>query len=323
MDTPKPSQSDQSGRTLSVGTWSGFAGANQSKVVDLLIGNGLNVCLVVAIVLLFTADGLVLGLIGALFALASLLIIGWLLRREVGRRRGLLGMSQAPRLLLMVAVAGGYLLRRPQDSVWVWIATGLALLVILSESTLRTLLGRTRSMATNLPGVPVVTKPPFNPSVVAVAPLAEALLGGILAAFGAPGWCYLLVVAGRHRARADHGRIRRPRSGPQPSGGARGAGRAREVPARVRRVLCHQERSDLSARHVVALSRTTEPAVRGDHAAPQHRAGDRQTDLGAHPGAAAPHLRRATRASGGAVDEGRVLRPEPVRPISPSSASAS
>jgi len=159
MDTPKPSQSDQPDRTLSVGTWSGFAGANQSKVVDLLISNGLNVCLVVAIVLLFTADGLVLGLIGTLFALASLLIIGWLQRREVGRRRGLLAMNLAPRLLLMVAVAGGYLLRRPQDAVWVWVATGLALLVIVSESTLRTLLGRTRSMATNLPGVPVVTKP--------------------------------------------------------------------------------------------------------------------------------------------------------------------
>ena len=162
MDTPKPSQSDQSNRTLSVGTWSGFAGANQSKVVDLLIGNGLNVCLVIAIVLLFTADGLVLGLVGALFAVVSLLIIGWLMRREVGRRRGLLGLNQAPRLLLMIAVAGGYLLRRPQDSVWVWIATGLAVLAILSESTLRTLLGRTRSMATNLPGVPVVTKPPVQ-----------------------------------------------------------------------------------------------------------------------------------------------------------------
>ena len=194
MDTPKPSQSDQPGRALSVGTWSGFAGANQSKVVDLLIGNGLNVCLVIAIVLLFAAEGLVLGLIGALFALASLLIIGWLLRREVRRRRGLLGLIQAPRLLLMIAVAGGYLLRRPQDSVWVWIATGLALLAILSESTLRTLLGRTRSMATHLPGVPDVTKPPFNPSLVAVAPLAAALLGGMLAAFAAPGWCYLLVV---------------------------------------------------------------------------------------------------------------------------------
>ena len=194
MDTPKPSQSDQSGRTLSVGTWSGFAGANQSKVVDLLISIGLNVCLVVAIVLLFTADGLVLGLIGALFALASLLIIGWLQRREVGRRRGLLGMNLAPRLLLMVAVAGGYLLRRPQDTVWVWIATGLALLAILTESTLRTLLGRTRSMATNLPGVPDVRKPPFNRNLVAQAPLAVALLGGMLAAFGVPGWCYLLVV---------------------------------------------------------------------------------------------------------------------------------
>ena len=43
--------------------------------------------------------------------------------------------------------------------------------------------------------MPVVTKPPFNPSLVAVAPLVAALLGGMLSlAFGAPGWCYLLVV---------------------------------------------------------------------------------------------------------------------------------
>lgn len=194
MDTTQPKQSGESNRTLSIRTWSGFAGANQSKVVDLLIGNGLNVGLVIAIVLLFVANGLIVGLIGAVFGLASLLIIGWLLRREVRRRRGLLGLSQAHRVLLMVAVAGGYLLRRPQDSVWVWIATGLAVLAILTESTLRTLLGRTRSMATHLPGVPDVTKPPFNRDLIAEAPLAVALLGGILAAFGAPGWCYLVVV---------------------------------------------------------------------------------------------------------------------------------
>ncbi len=272
MDTPKPSQSDQSNRTLSVGTWSGFAGANQSKVVDLLISNGLNVCLVVAIVVLFTADGLVLGLVGALFAVVSLLIIGWLMRREVGRRRGLLGMNQAPRVLLMVAVAGGYLLRRPQDSVWVWIATGLALLAILSESTLRTLLGRTRSMATNLPGVPVVTKPPVQPQH---GRGGAAGRGAARRDSGRVRCARLVLPAGRRWSAscpdADHGRVRRPRPGPQPSGGARGAGRAREVPARVRRVLCHQERSDLSARHVVAVSRTAEPAVRGDHAAPQYR----------------------------------------------------
>ncbi len=204
-------ETKRSGRLFSVATWAGFTGANQSKVVDLLMGNGLNGALALAAALLFSANGLIVGIIGATVALGAWAILGRLMRREIARKRGVLGTFQPQRVLLMVAVAGGYTLRRPDQTVWVWIATALALLVILSESTLRTMSGRTRSMATNLPGVPTVPKQPFGPNRIALAPLAEALLGGILAALGAPGWCYLIVVVAgsalmailaRHVARA-------------------------------------------------------------------------------------------------------------------------
>ena len=49
-------------------------------------------------------------------------------------------------------------------------------------------------MAVQLPGFPEVPRPPFNPTFVALAPFATAGVGVLLAATGAPGWCYLLIV---------------------------------------------------------------------------------------------------------------------------------
>jgi hypothetical protein len=40
-----------------------------------------------------------------------------------------------------------------------------------------------------------VPRPLLNPTFVALAPFAEAVVGVVLVAVGAPGWCYLLIVS--------------------------------------------------------------------------------------------------------------------------------
>src|SRR5947207_1037702 len=51
MESPKPA-----GAT-SIGAWAGFAGATRSKVVDLIIGNLFNLCVIVGAVVMFAAVG--------------------------------------------------------------------------------------------------------------------------------------------------------------------------------------------------------------------------------------------------------------------------
>ena len=74
--------------------------------------------------------------------MASVIILGWLLRRDISRGRALLATYQAPRMIVLVAVAAAYLARRPDDAVWIWAATGLAIFAILSEPTVRLLLSQ-------------------------------------------------------------------------------------------------------------------------------------------------------------------------------------
>jgi hypothetical protein len=112
----------------------------------------------------------------------------------VRRRRGALAVFPAPRLLLLVAVAAAYLVRVPDADGWVWAASGIAMVVILFEPTLRTLLGRSSPMAIQLPGIPTVTKPPFHPGWVALVPVGEVAAGAVLAALAAPAWIYFVVV---------------------------------------------------------------------------------------------------------------------------------
>jgi hypothetical protein len=96
---------------MSIGAWSEFAGATRSRIVDLIISNLFNVCAVVGAVLLFAAVGSPLIWLGAALAVASLIILGWLMRRDMSRRRALLSTYQAPRIVVLVAVAAG--LHRP------------------------------------------------------------------------------------------------------------------------------------------------------------------------------------------------------------------
>jgi hypothetical protein len=179
---------------MSIGAWAGFAGATRSRIVDLIISNLFNLCVVVGAVVMFAAVGSPIIWLGAALALASLIMLGWLMRRDMSRGRALLAIYQAPRIVMLVAVAGAYLARRPDDAGWVWAATGLAIFAMMSEPTVRLLMTKATPVAVQLPGFPAVPRPPFNPSFVALAPLATAAVGGLLALLGAPGWCYLLIV---------------------------------------------------------------------------------------------------------------------------------
>jgi CDP-Glycerol:Poly(glycerophosphate) glycerophosphotransferase len=189
MESPKPEG------TMSIGAWSKFAGVTRSRVVDQIISNLFNVCAVGGVVLMFAATQSPIFWLGAAFGLASVIILGWLMRRDMSRGYPLLAAYQAPRIVILIAVAAAYLARRPDQLTWIWVATGLGIFAIMSEPTVRRLMTKATPVAVQLPGFPEVPRSPFNPSYVAFAPYAAAAAGGLLAIIGAPGWCYLLIVA--------------------------------------------------------------------------------------------------------------------------------
>ncbi|GAA1827233.1 CDP-glycerol glycerophosphotransferase family protein [Microlunatus capsulatus] len=166
-------------------------GSSRAKMVDLLVQNGAQVAAVVAVVLLFAGGGAV-QLVGVAVGLVGLALVGWLLRRSAARRPELLGSYVGARLVLLVAVTGALLARRPDDAVWIWVGTGLALLAVLAESSLRSMLTKTDTVAVNLPGVPVVPEPPFPVAVLPWVTLAVTALGWVLALVAAPGWLHLV-----------------------------------------------------------------------------------------------------------------------------------
>jgi hypothetical protein len=184
MESPHPS-------ALSVGGWSATVGTNQSKIVDLAVSNAANVLAVVGVVVLFAAEPGPLRVAGGALAVLAVALVGWLLRRERDRLGGLLSVHAGLRLVLIVGVAAAYLGRRPDHGGWIWLATGVALLAVLTEPTTKVLLSKTEQVAVNLPGVRPVPAPPFSPSLLAVGSMVVVVLGGVLAGVGAPAWLYL------------------------------------------------------------------------------------------------------------------------------------
>jgi len=181
-------------RRAGLRAWSAVAGTASSKLADLALDNLAALSAVLAVVLLFAGPGTWGPVLGVLAGVATLLAAVWLLRRAAFRGRPLLRAHLGLRLVLLVAVAGGYLLRRPDEPGWVWCATGLAMLSVLVEGSLSLAATKTQQVAVNLPGVPTVPGPPLPFGVPAWASLAVALAGGILATLAAPGWVYLVAV---------------------------------------------------------------------------------------------------------------------------------
>jgi hypothetical protein len=167
-------------------------GASQSKMVDLLVENVLNLCALAAATLLAVGSRWQLA-IGAASGLLALALLAWLSRRA-RRRQTLLGAWVGQRVVLLVAVALAYELRRPADVGWIWVGTGVAALAVLSEVTCSALLAKTEPVAVRLPGVPEVPQVPYSPDLCAAATVVEVGLGGVLALLGAPGWVLFTVL---------------------------------------------------------------------------------------------------------------------------------
>jgi hypothetical protein len=146
--------------------------------------------------LLLASDDTVLRLVGVLAALASLVAI-IARRRKLFRHPGrsnLLGYFVSVRTVLFFAVGAGYALRRPDDRGWVWLAVGLAIMLVLAEPLTKTLLDTTKQVVVNLPGVRSVPAPPLGPGLVAFVSIALLAVGALLAALAAPGWLYFAAV---------------------------------------------------------------------------------------------------------------------------------
>ena len=285
-------------------------------VVDLMVSNLFNFCAVVGAVVMYIAADSPLFWLGAALGLASLIILGWLLRRDISRGRALLATYQAARMIVLLAVTAGYLARRPDDVGWIWVATGLAFLAILFEPTLRLLMSKATPVAVQLPGFPEVPRPPFNLTFVVLAPFAVAAVGGLLAAVGAPGWCYLVIAAiGIVPALIMTGyAIRALLISRRSAVGVRKA--LQRVPTRVRRVLRRPERRRVPARHVAALLRASEPAIHCDHLSSVDGARNHQADLGAGGGSQDSEARTG---ASGILSSTRSKRPSTSRTTRPMS----
>ena len=191
-------------------------------------------------------------------------------------------------------------------------ATGLALLAVLTEPTIKVLLSKTEQVAVNLPGVRPVPAPPFRPDRLAVGSLVVVAVGGVLAAAGgAPAvalprrWCCWV-------SRPSLIMIGYAAAGQPDQQGVAGRACPRRWPGTEPAFAVyyggeHGARYQLG--HVAALPGTARPAVRGDHPRGRDGADDHRAHRGAG-GGAADHQRAGRPGhAGGDVDEGRLLRP--------------
>jgi hypothetical protein len=166
----------------------------RSRFVELVAGLILGALVLPGAILLLADWGLLADVIGGVLWLASLALTGWLLQRE-RRRQSVLGALTGPRLLLLFGLAGGLLVRRPDDAGWFWAATGLAAFTVVTEPFLRLTLSNAVPVAAQLPGVRAVPDAPFPPDLIVLTSTAAVAVGAVLAVLAAPGWAYLALTA--------------------------------------------------------------------------------------------------------------------------------
>jgi hypothetical protein len=170
----------------------------QTELGDFGVRNLINLGAVLAACLLVASSSETVRTIGALAGLAAL--IGLLVRRWSDfypkPKAGLLGYFVSVRLLLVVAIGGAYLHRSPEagpvEVGLAWAALGIVLLLVMAEPLVKTLLGTTKVVVRNLPGVPPVPKAPFSAGWVAAGNVIAIVLSALLVAFGLPGWLLLV-----------------------------------------------------------------------------------------------------------------------------------
>ena len=201
-------------------------------------------------------------------------VVAWLLRREAARLSPLLTAYAGSRLVLLLGVAAAYLVRRPDQATWLWVATGLALLAVLTEPTIKVLLSKTEQVAVNLPGVRPVPAPPFRPDRIAGRLAGRGRRGRRPRGAGRPGLALSRRGAAGFRGGPDHDRVRPAGQHDQQGVADRAAEGAGEVQTGLRRLLRRRARRPVPAGHVAALPGAARQALRGDHPRSRDRADD-------------------------------------------------
>lgn len=170
----------------------------QAELGDFGVRNLINLGAVVAACLLLATGSGPGQLIGALAGVAAL--VGILARRWSDfypkPKAGLLGYFVSVRLLLVVAVGGAFAHRRPDagagEVAAAWASLGLLLMLVMAEPLVKTLLGTTKVVVRNLPGVPPVPKSPLSAGWVTAGNVIAIVVAALLVVVGAPGWTLLL-----------------------------------------------------------------------------------------------------------------------------------
>jgi hypothetical protein len=170
----------------------------QTELGDFGVRNLINLGAVVAACLLVASASGAWQTLGLLAGLAAL--IGIVARRWSDfypkPKTGLLGYFVSVRLLLVVAVGGAFLHRRPaappSEVALAWCGLGLLLLLVMAEPLVKTLLGTTKVVVRHLPGVPPVPKAPFSPGWVAAGSVIAIVVSAVVAGLGLPGWLLLV-----------------------------------------------------------------------------------------------------------------------------------
>ncbi|GAB3764352.1 CDP-glycerol glycerophosphotransferase family protein [Microlunatus parietis] len=155
----------------------------------------INLGAIAAVCLLLAGGGTVPVIIGIGCGLISLVLLVRRLRRPLLRPAGARAevATVAARALLVLAVAAGAVLRRPEDAGWWYLAAGIAMLTVLTEPSVRTLLAARGQRTVQLPSAPAIPEPRLPSGIQVQAWLAVIVIGVILAAVGAPGWVWLVV----------------------------------------------------------------------------------------------------------------------------------
>ncbi len=139
----------------------------QRELGDFAVRNLINLGAVAGLVLLLAARSPALQLLGVAAALASLIAIVARRSRHIFGRPddGLLGYFVTVRALLVISVGAGYLIRSPGTAGWAFLGVGLILMLVLAEPLIKSLLGTTKIVVVNLPGVPSLPAAPFSPGL--------------------------------------------------------------------------------------------------------------------------------------------------------------
>ena len=226
----------------------------QRELGDFAVRNLINLGAVAGLVLLLAARTPALQLLGVAAALASLIAIVARRSRQIFGRPG----RGSARLLRHRAGPAGDQRRcrlphpQPRTAGWAFLGVGLILLLVLAEPLIKSLLGTTKIVVVNLPGVPALPAAPFSPGWILIANLITIVLGAAFAALALPGWLLVVLAAAavplslmiiRFAVRDDRG---------EPAGGAGDAPGAGAAQPKFAVVLRRRLGSPVPAGHVAA-----------------------------------------------------------------------